>query len=69
MPPLSKFKLNIFSIFKIVEVDNKVIGTNINLNQKNEIFLCMNSFKPQAKLIKKIRIDEVPNNLISKSEV
>ena len=69
IPPLSKFKLNMFSIFKDVEVANKVIGTNINLIQKNEIFLWMNSFNPQAKPIKKIRIDEAPNNLISKSEV
>ena len=69
MPPPSKLMLNMFSIFKAIEVDNKVIGTNINLNQKNDIFLSINSFKPQAKQIKKIRIDEAPNNLISKSEV
>ena len=69
MPPPSNLILNMFSIFKAVEVDNRVIGTNINLNQKNDIFLSINSFKPQAKQIKKIRIDEAPNNLISKSEV
>ena len=39
MPPPSKLMLNMFSIFKAIEVDNKVIGTNINLNQKNVIFL------------------------------
>ena len=74
IPPPSKLMLNMFLIFKVVEVDNvevdnKVIGTNINLNQKKVIFLWMKSFRPQTKPIKKIRIDEAPNNLISKSEV
>ena len=38
IPPAWKFKLKIFSIFNVIEVVISVIGTKINLSQKNVIF-------------------------------
>ena len=69
IPPAWKFKLKIFSIFNVIEVVISVIGTKINLSQKNVIFLCINNLRPQTKLIKKIRTEDAPNSLINKSEV